>query len=1328
MLALAFVLQPLAVSAQGLYTPSITSISPDHALVGSGAVTISIDGAGFLATATAQYNSRDVVTTFVSDTQLTAEIPAEALSATGTLSITVVNPDLDGGTSNPVVFTVNNPLPTLATISPDQKTAGDGGFTLTLNGSDFVPGSLAYWNGAELDTTFTSASQLHAQVPMSFIVNEGAASVFVRNPTPGGGDSSGATFTIAPRSNTWMSHSPEGGIVRDVAVDPGNPDVLYAGTSAAGLFKSIDGGQSWFPANNGIDSPSIESVIVSPANSSIVLACGQGIFRSENGGAFWKKISDAGCYISKTIKFDLQNPNRVYMAGGGVYRSLDAGKTWTSISGTKLSYSIALALDGHHPGTLYAIEGPTDNSEERLWKTENDGNTWTELTNGVPSALARTVEIDPSNPNIVWMGTEYGVGGSPLSGIYKSENAGATWTQVVAVPGYYYNIVFNRGNSNYIYVSTNSAIYTTSDGGQNWLPVNAPDASYIDTDPTNPAIIYGVGYHGIFKTEDSGANWTPIIKGLTALLTTGLVYAPQNNTLFVSTWTGGVWKSTDYGVNWDYTNFNPGYTAYVRLDPNNPNHLFSGYVHGGNYETLDGGASWSQHSFAPSPETFAFAANSDLYASKGMQVFKSTDNGYTWQEKSTGLVACPTRCFASFISTDPVDANTIYAAMRSIYQDPVMGEVSTGYLYKTTDGGDTWVSIMNGITNGYLHHLAVDPVDRSVLYVSTYDGIFKSTDGGATWAQASKDLQYTDINMVAVDPHNNMVVYAGSEGTGVYRSMDGGKSWSSFNYGMSSGYVRGIVPIPPSVSPSPTLRANSDSSNSISRVYSISGGTVYAYFSVNYAPTSLALSSASVAGKMPIGTPVGNFTTTDSNVGDTFTYALVSGEGGADNASFSISGNTLKTTAVFDQDIKSSYSILARSTDSGGLYFDKAFTINIGPNSNAPILVSPSAGEQLLYNKPTFDWENVPDAATYTIQLAANQSFTLGLTTFKITASNYTPASLLSPKRTFYWRVRRNTASGTAGTWSQVRNFNTANPPGVPQLVSPASASLVTNYQPKLDWSTVTLPAYTAFDHYQVQLATDVQFNNIQLTQNVAGIGNSFYTLTSPLSPNAIYYWRVRSFNSQGQYSIWSAVKNFRTVIVPPSLVSPLNGVTPNSLSPSFDWSDVVGASKYTIQFSKSPVFSSVFASASSRTSSYTRTANLPANIVFYWRVQALGANGPSAWSTPRSFTSPNPPGTSALVSPSNGATAVSRTPRLDWNAPSLPTGTNFDQYELQIALEKTFASPVLTQSISGISASEFTLLSTLNPNTVYYWRVRGLNTLGQAGSWSATWSFKTSN
>jgi hypothetical protein len=108
----------------------------------------------------------------------------------------------------------------------------------------------------------------------------------------------------------------------------------------------------------------------------------------------------------------------------------------------------------------------------------------------------------------------------------------------------------------------------------------------------------------------------------------------------------------------------------------------------------------------------------------------------------------------------------------------------------------------------------------------------------------------------------------------------------------------------------------------------------------NSAPTDISLSNSSVAENQPVNTVVGNFSTTDPDTGNTFTYTLVAGTGDTDNASFNISGDSLRTSEVFDYETKNSYSIRVRSTDQGGLYFEKAFTITVTNVNEAPTDIS----------------------------------------------------------------------------------------------------------------------------------------------------------------------------------------------------------------------------------------------------------------------------------------------------------------------------------------------------------------------------------------------------
>ena len=183
----------------------------------------------------------------------------------------------------------------------------------------------------------------------------------------------------------------------------------------------------------------------------------------------------------------------------------------------------------------------------------------------------------------------------------------------------------------------------------------------------------------------------------------------------------------------------------------------------------------------------------------------------------------------------------------------------------------------------------------------------------------------------------------------------------------------------------------------------------------------------------------------------------------------------------------------------------------------------------------------------------------------------------------------------------------------MPVLVAPANNALTTDYTPRLDWKN-SLPAA---DHYQLQVATDSAFTALVI--NRSDVTLSEFTPASNLAPNTRYYWRVSGYNSLGQYSAWSKVRSFRTVMLPPVLLTPANGGTAGR-KPVFDWQDVVGATGYTIQISTSPRFGTFLVNKTATPSTFTPGTKLPVGTV-YWRVRANGPNGPSAWSATWSVT-----------------------------------------------------------------------------------------------------------
>lgn len=182
--------------------PVIISISPNSALAGGTAFTISVTGSAFINGSVIQWNGIPLSTVYVSNTQLTAAVPPANINAAGTASITVITPVAGGGTSGALSFTitnsvVSNPAPVLGSINPGTVTSGGPAFILTAIGINFISGSVININGTTLPTVYISATQLTAVVPPANVTVTGGFSVTVFSPLPGGGLSNALPFIVS---------------------------------------------------------------------------------------------------------------------------------------------------------------------------------------------------------------------------------------------------------------------------------------------------------------------------------------------------------------------------------------------------------------------------------------------------------------------------------------------------------------------------------------------------------------------------------------------------------------------------------------------------------------------------------------------------------------------------------------------------------------------------------------------------------------------------------------------------------------------------------------------------------------------------------------------------------------------------------------------------------------------------------------------------------------------------------------------------------------------------------------------------------------------------
>jgi uncharacterized protein (TIGR03437 family) len=216
--------------------PIATSVDKPTITAGTGASVLTITGTGFRPDSVARVNGANRVTTFVSATELKVALLSSDVASGGTLKLTVFTPTPGGGTSAELNVTVNNPAPTVTSLSPNAAFAGDPAFVLTVTGTNFVPTSVVRWNGIARVTTFVSATQLTAAIPNTDLATDGAFDVTVFNPTPGGGTSSAVKFTVNPLTGFEADLTPRPKGDNRVSI----ADWVLVGRMASGLDSTND--------------------------------------------------------------------------------------------------------------------------------------------------------------------------------------------------------------------------------------------------------------------------------------------------------------------------------------------------------------------------------------------------------------------------------------------------------------------------------------------------------------------------------------------------------------------------------------------------------------------------------------------------------------------------------------------------------------------------------------------------------------------------------------------------------------------------------------------------------------------------------------------------------------------------------------------------------------------------------------------------------------------------------------------------------------------------------------------------------------------------------
>lgn len=555
-------------------------------------------------------------------------------------------------------------------------------------------------------------------------------------------------------TNAWTVSGPETGIIYNISADTANPCRLYVQTPYC-VFYSDNQGVNWqriqtlprgwvytFVVNQKTPSQ-IYAVMLNQANDSNSLAP-YSVYSSSDHGVTWKLLIQTR--VSSTIYDGAltvipgSSADTLFLCtNSGINRSTDGGITWSP-------YNTGLPIMGSGPawvkatpsGTLYTAV--SSGTPAKVYKRTAGAPSWVIASPDVPASsyLLYPVTISSHDENILY----FSVLDPPnIRTIYTSKNGGVTWSKLPAswptedVTG----IVVDPSSPTTVYLTTGyGGVYRSTNSGTTWSVLTKsglPHADYFTyfVSPTIADTLFAGGNGDLFRSVDGGLTWTSAMNGLVAASSIVEVLPGSPTTILAGTGSGkALYRSDDGGVTWN--NSSQGLPEFISLNvltssAQNPSVVFAGY------NTASG-------------------------------IARSTDAGRTWQQLTTGLPS--TYVFATAIAVAPSLPSTIYYA--------TFNNVGGNALYKSVNGGDSWVALTpNGLSNPP-NKLTIDASDPNKVYAASYSkDIYRSSDGGNTWNVIFKASDTTNESPFLVVNKDTHALYAGS-GTFLNQFLSG--AWS----------------------------------------------------------------------------------------------------------------------------------------------------------------------------------------------------------------------------------------------------------------------------------------------------------------------------------------------------------------------------------------------------------------------------------------------------------------------------------------------------------------------------------------------------------------------
>jgi photosystem II stability/assembly factor-like uncharacterized protein len=615
-------------------------------------------------------------------------------------------------------------------------------------------------------------------------------------------DTSIPTEIIAPAPTpiplTWKRVNIGQDFARDtvtaIAIDPKDPDVLYAGTENAGIYKSIDGGQSWRPALNGLGATRIDSLVIDPSNPRTLFAgvLLDDVYKSTDGGEHWQKtnVASQSASISQVVMDPNDSLHLLYLSDQ-IHETTDGGQTWQTnlISGCPQDIQ-NLILNPADALILYASDGGGSSCDAGVYKSNDGGKAWSLVGLKGEKIASGALQIDKQTGNTLYAAVEI------FPGFRSSTNGGETWQQhsVYICSA----IVIHPTDSKTVYCMSGGGLEKTIDGGKTWGKIETHGGSdHIVTlalSPQNPDILY-LGRKGLFKSTNGVTTWAEISNGLGNNPVSLIVDTTQNANLYALD-SSCVFRKDGYFPHLLHVSSDGGKTwnrvMHSRNTPCSPTFDVDGVTQYGvvatnPYSGAQGDSAYRSKNGWENPQkispagwfVFSIATNPHqagnllvtFYSDNPSEgnIALSTDGGVTWESISQ----------VNWRDDSPAQFFFDHNSGQVIYAVPKVGDI-----YRSEDGGRTWGTCGQAsiLSYGYDSPLAIDLSDSSRGYLATRGkGILISADGCQTWQPSGLSDVY--VNTVAIDPNNPETLYAGTDG-GAFVSLDSGTTWNQINDGL----------------------------------------------------------------------------------------------------------------------------------------------------------------------------------------------------------------------------------------------------------------------------------------------------------------------------------------------------------------------------------------------------------------------------------------------------------------------------------------------------------------------------------------------------------------